>query len=119
MVQKQTRSILAILSTDISGYTEKTEKDESYAFRLIAKHRDIINKYVSESNGFTFKEMGDGTFNKFDSEIDGIFISFISAVLSSSKLWGGMFVAIPTAIPAAPFKSIFGNFEGRTTGSRF
>ena len=70
MVQKQTRSILAILSTDISGYTEKTEKDESYAFRLIAKHRDIINRHVTKSNGFTFKEMGDGTFNKFDSAID-------------------------------------------------
>ena len=69
-MEKQTRSILAILSTDISGYTEKTEKDESYAFRLLAKHRDIINKHVATCNGFTFKEMGDGTFNKFDSAID-------------------------------------------------
>ena len=70
MMEKQSRSILAILCTDISGYTEKTEQDESYAFNLIAKHRDIINKYVGTSNGFTFKEMGDGTFNKFDSAID-------------------------------------------------
>ena len=70
MMEKQSRSILAILSTDIPGYTQKTEEDESYAFSLIAKHRDIISKHVSESNGFTFKEMGDGTFNKFDSAID-------------------------------------------------
>ena len=69
-MEKQSRSILAILSTDIPGYTQKTEENESHAFSLIAKHRDIINKYVSESNGFTFKEMGDGTFNKFDSAID-------------------------------------------------
>ena len=69
-MEKQTRSILAILSTDIPGYTEKTEEDESYAFSLIAKHRDIIQKYVPELNGFTFKEMGDGTFSKFDSAID-------------------------------------------------
>ena len=69
-MEKQSRSILAILSTDIPGYTQKTEENESHAFSLIAKHRDIISKYVSESNGFTFKEMGDGTFNKFDSAID-------------------------------------------------
>jgi len=70
MIKKQSRSILAILSTDIPGYTQKTEEDESYAFTLIAKHRDIISKHVGESNGFTFKEMGDGTFNKFESVID-------------------------------------------------
>ena len=69
-MEKQSRSILAILSTDIPSYTQITEEDESYAFTLIAKHRDIIKKYVSTSNGFTFKEMGDGTFNKFDSAID-------------------------------------------------
>ena len=28
-MKNQTRSILAILSTDIPGYTEKTEKDEN------------------------------------------------------------------------------------------
>ena len=28
-MEKQTRSILAILSTDIPGYTQKTEEDES------------------------------------------------------------------------------------------
>ena len=69
-MEKQARSILAILSTDIPSYTQITAEDESYAFSLIAKHRYIIKKYVSTSNGFTFKEMGDGTFNKFDSAID-------------------------------------------------
>ena len=69
-MSEQTRTILAILSTDIPGYTQKTEEDESQAFSLIAKHRDIIGKHVSTLNGFTFKEMGDGTFNKFESVID-------------------------------------------------
>ena len=69
-MNNQTRSILAILSTDIPDYTKKTEEDETYAFSLIAKHRDIINKYVHSSNGSLFKEMGDGTFSKFDSAID-------------------------------------------------
>ena len=69
-MKKRTRSILAILSTDIPGYTEKIEEDESQAFSLIAKHRDIINKHVHTSNGLLFKEMGDGTFSKFNSAID-------------------------------------------------
>ena len=30
-MSEQTRSILAILSTDIPGYTQKTEEDESQA----------------------------------------------------------------------------------------
>ena len=37
--------------------------------------------------------------------------------ITSDKLCGGMLVAIPTAIPPAPFTNIFGNWDGNTTGS--
>ena len=43
-MSNKSRSILAILSTDIVGYTKATEQDESHAFSLIAKHRDIVPK---------------------------------------------------------------------------
>ena len=69
-MEKQIRSILAILSTDIPGNTEKIEEDESQAFRLIAKNSDIIGKHIKTSNGLLFKEMGDGTLSKFNSAID-------------------------------------------------
>ena len=36
---------------------------------------------------------------------------------TSLRLCGGMFVAIPTAIPDAPLTSRFGNCAGRTSGS--
>ena len=36
---------------------------------------------------------------------------------TSLKLWGGMLVAIPTAMPAAPLTSKFGILEGNTVGS--
>ena len=39
------------------------------------------------------------------------------ASMISPKLWGGMFVAIPTAIPLAPLTKILGNREGKTFGS--
>jgi hypothetical protein len=37
--------------------------------------------------------------------------------MASPRLCGGMFVAIPTAMPLAPLTSRFGNRAGRTTGS--
>ena len=36
---------------------------------------------------------------------------------ASVRLCGGIFVAIPTAIPVVPFKSKLGNLEGKTDGS--
>ena len=38
--------------------------------------------------------------------------------MDSVKLCGGIFVAIPTAIPEAPFTSRLGKCAGNTTGSR-
>ena len=37
--------------------------------------------------------------------------------ITSPKLWGGTFVAIPTAIPPAPLTKRFGYLAGRTLGS--
>ena len=41
----------------------------------------------------------------------------IVASTISPRWCGGMFVAIPTAIPDEPLTSRFGNREGRTVGS--
>ena len=42
---------------------------------------------------------------------------FTTAPMISRRLCGGMFVAIPTAIPDVPFTRRFGNLAGRTVGS--
>ena len=47
----------------------------------------------------------------------GLSIRALHALITSPGLWGGIFVAIPTAIPPAPLTSIFGNSAGRTDGS--
>ena len=44
-------------------------------------------------------------------------IIFIIAFIVSVKLCGGMFVAIPTAIPLVPFTKRLGYLDGRTDGS--
>jgi hypothetical protein len=42
--------------------------------------------------------------------------AFVAAT-TSRRLCGGMFVAMPTAMPAAPLTSRLGNLAGRSSGS--
>ena len=41
----------------------------------------------------------------------------MAASITSPMLWGGTFVAIPTAMPWDPLTSRFGKRPGSTTGS--
>ena len=43
-------------------------------------------------------------------------MSFMPSI-TSLRLWGGIFVAMPTAMPTEPLQSRFGNLEGSTAGS--
>ena len=43
----------------------------------------------------------------------------LHAFTTSPGLCGGILVAIPTAIPPAPFTSILGNSAGKTDGSNW
>ena len=47
----------------------------------------------------------------------GLDINSTSPSTSSERLWGGILVAIPTAIPSDPLTSRFGYTAGRTAGS--
>ena len=61
-----------------------------------------------------------GPFTCFASRSTSIEASSISATTASTvspRLCGGMFVAIPTAIPEEPLTSRLGKREGRTDGS--
>ncbi|MOA61692.1 hypothetical protein D3C78_1868970 [compost metagenome] len=49
--------------------------------------------------------------------ISGLSISAMQALIDSVRLCGGMLVAMPTAIPAEPLTSRFGNRVGMTVGS--
>ena len=49
-------------------------------------------------------------------EIFGLFIRFTQPFKTSFKLWGGILVAIPTAIPDEPLINKLGIFVGSTSG---
>ena len=51
-------------------------------------------------------------------ETAGLSITAMQASITSPRLCGGMLVAMPTAMPPAPLTKRFGNFAGRTVGSR-
>ncbi len=49
----------------------------------------------------------------------GLSIRVTIAPITSLRLCGGMFVAMPTAMPELPLTSRFGKRDGSTSGSRF
>ena len=49
--------------------------------------------------------------------ISGFSTVATTASQTSPRLWGGMLVAMPTAMPAEPFTSRLGRRVGRTDGS--
>jgi hypothetical protein len=49
--------------------------------------------------------------------ISGSAIRARIAAVISRRLWGGMLVAMPTAMPLDPLTSRFGIFDGSTVGS--
>ncbi len=50
-------------------------------------------------------------------EIDGFSMIASAASITSRRLWGGILVAMPTAIPDEPFTSRLGKRAGSTVGS--
>ena len=56
--------------------------------------------------------------SRSSSDVISLFsIKAIVALMISVRLCGGIFVAIPTAIPDAPLTRRFGSEDGRTVGS--
>ena len=47
----------------------------------------------------------------------GLSTRWTTASIVSPRLWGGMLVAMATAMPWLPFTSRLGNRDGRTAGS--
>ena len=59
------RQPLAVMFTDIKGYTSLTSKDEMLALSLVDKKRSILQPLLKKHKGTFVKEMGDGTVTYF------------------------------------------------------
>ncbi|MNC89220.1 hypothetical protein D3C83_51240 [compost metagenome] len=69
-----------------------------------------MNPPVGKSGPFTIARSSSGV-------MSGLSINAIDASMISFRLWGGMLVAMPTAMPLEPLTSKFGNAAGSTVGS--
>ncbi|MBJ6367050.1 adenylate/guanylate cyclase domain-containing protein [Snuella sedimenti] len=66
------RQLVAIMFTDIEGYTALMQKDELQALSIRKKHRDIFNTVTDKCRGELIQYYGDGTLSIFKSSIDAI-----------------------------------------------
>ncbi len=70
-----TRRLVAIMFTDIVGYTRLMQESEQRGIALLERHRRVIDDVHAARNGRVIKYMGDGTLSIFDSVIDCVHAS--------------------------------------------
>jgi TolB-like protein/class 3 adenylate cyclase/AraC-like DNA-binding protein/Tfp pilus assembly protein PilF len=69
MQEKKVRQLMAIMFTDIVGYTALMEEDESNATVLRARHREVFGKQHTLHGGEIVQYYGDGTLSVFKSAV--------------------------------------------------
>jgi adenylate cyclase len=68
----QTRQILAIMFTDIVGYTALMGGDERKALTILERNRSIQRSLIDLHNGRWIKELGDGVMASFTTVSDAV-----------------------------------------------
>ena len=68
----QSRQLVAIMFTDIVGYTAFMGRDEQKAFELLNKNRQIQKPIIEQYNGKWIKELGDGVMASFTTVSDAV-----------------------------------------------
>ncbi len=68
----QSRQLLAIMFTDIVGYTALMGNDEQKAFTFLTINRDIQKPIIEQFSGRWIKELGDGVMASFNTVSDAV-----------------------------------------------
>ena len=66
------RQLVAIMFTDIVGYTALMGNDEQKAFELLNKNRQVQKPIIEQYNGRWIKELGDGVMASFNTVSDAV-----------------------------------------------
>ncbi|MBD3278770.1 MAG: tetratricopeptide repeat protein, partial [Candidatus Aegiribacteria sp.] len=66
------RQELAVMFTDIAGFTSMMERSENRALETIGKMLEIQNTLLKKHDGRLVKVMGDGTLCTFESPVDSV-----------------------------------------------
>ncbi|WP_298238814.1 FlgO family outer membrane protein [uncultured Algibacter sp.] len=68
----QHRELVAIMFTDIEGYTSLMQNDEKEAMQIRKKHREIFDACTLKHKGELIQYFGDGTLSTFRSSVEAI-----------------------------------------------
>ena len=71
-MSQSTRQLVAIMFTDIAGYTALMGSNEEEAFKLLRKNHEIHEGLIKQYDGRLIKEMGDGTMISFQLASDAV-----------------------------------------------
>ena len=66
------RQLLAIMFTDIVGYTAMMGESEPRAVEMLRKNRELHHKFIQQFRGEYLQEIGDGTLASFESAVDAV-----------------------------------------------
>ncbi|MCC5929403.1 MAG: hypothetical protein JJU28_09180 [Cyclobacteriaceae bacterium] len=66
------RRLVAIMFTDIEGYSAVMQNNEKEAFSWRSKHREIFSRFTAQYHGEILQYYGDGTLSIFSSAIDAV-----------------------------------------------
>ncbi len=72
MSSNRERKFVAVMFTDISGYTSIATKNEERAFELVNYKRTILFDLLKQYEGVFVKEIGDGTLSYFEDSTDAV-----------------------------------------------
>jgi class 3 adenylate cyclase/pimeloyl-ACP methyl ester carboxylesterase len=67
-----TRKLVAIMFSDIAGYTALMGEDEEIAIRALEHSRSVVRAQVEKHGGRLLEEIGDGTLSSFDSAVGAV-----------------------------------------------
>jgi len=79
------RRLVAIMFTDIVGYTSMMGKDEKKTHELILKNRKIHLSFINKFNGTCLKEMGDGFLASFPAASNAVFCAIAIQQVSNKE----------------------------------
>ena len=86
MPSEPKRKLVAIMFTDMVGYTSLMQSDEEQARKLVQKQRDLLKPLVEKHDGTVLQYVGDGTFCMFNSAIEAVNAAMeIQRSISSEK----------------------------------
>ena len=72
MTEQKTRKLVAIMFTDIVGYTALMQGDENVAIKVRVRHREVFEQQHESHHGEIIQYYGDGTLSIFESAVQAV-----------------------------------------------